>query len=381
MMISYGRQNINQEDIKAVTEVLRSDFLTQGSVIEKFEQCVAKYCRAKYAVAVTNASSALHIACKAAGLQKGDWVWTSPNTFVASANCARYCDANVNFVDIDHNTYNMSVRELETKLQTSAVKPKIVIPVHFSGQSCEMDKIKKLAEQYQFMIIEDASHCIGGEYQGTKIGSCEYSDMTVFSFHPVKIITTGEGGMVLTNNKELYDKLTLYRSHGITRNLELMKNEPDGPWYYEQLDLGFNYRMTDMQAALGASQLNRLDEFVNKRRYLAKRYHELLGDLPLKLPLQNENSSWHLYVVRYHFSKARLTKQELFAKMKEKGINLNVHYIPVHTQPYYEKIGFKKGDFPISERYYRETFTLPLYYNLTDQQQDYVVKCLTEVLL
>lgn len=381
-MISYGRQNINQEDIDSVVEVLHSDFLTQGPVIERFERCVADYCGVKYAVAVTNATAALHIACLSAGLGKGDVLWTSPNTFVASANCARYCGADVDFVDIDNDTYNMSVEELEAKLETAAVKPKIVIPVHFSGQSCEMAKIKELAGKYHFTIIEDASHCIGGDYKGTKIGSCKYSDMTVFSFHPVKIITTGEGGMVLTNNEELYDKLVLYRSHGITRNKGLMENESDGSWYYEQVDLGFNYRMTDMQAALGVSQMKRLNAFVEKRRYLAKRYNKLLQDLPIKLPikLKDVSSTWHLYVIRYEFAKEKFSKQELFTKMRDKGIALNLHYIPVHRQPYYEKLGFKAGDFPVSEQYYKESFTLPLYYELTDKQQDYVVECLKEVI-
>lgn len=381
-MISYGKQNINQADIDYVLEVLKSDFLTQGPMIEKFEQSVADYCGTKYAVAVINATSALHIACLAAGLGKNDVLWTSPNTFVASANCGLYCGANVDFVDIDDNTYNMSVEELERKLKEAEIKPKVVIPVHFSGQSCDMEKLKELSNEYGFVIIEDASHATGASYKNTKVGSCKYSDMTVFSFHPVKIVTTGEGGMVLTNNKDLYDKLVLYRSHGITRNQDLMQHQADGPWYYEQVNLGFNYRMTDMQAALGISQIKRLDDFVARRRYLANRYNELLKALPLKLPYQSQdtNSSWHIYVVRAEFDKLKLSKKELFSKMREKGINLNLHYIPVHTQPHYTQRGFKKGDFPVSERYYNEAFTLPLFYDLTDEQQDYIVKCLYEVL-
>lgn len=381
-MISYGKQNILQKDINNVIEVLKSDFLTQGPTIEKFERYVADYCGAKYAVAVTNATSALHIACLAAGLKKGDILWTSPNTFVASANCGLYCGANIDFVDIDDNTYNMSIAELERKLKDSKIKPKVVIPVHFAGQSCDMLRLKELAEKYGFMIIEDASHATGANYLDTKVGSCKYSDMTVFSFHPVKIVTTGEGGMILTNCKGLYEKLVLYRSHGITRNKDFMRSESHGPWYYEQIDLGFNYRMTDIQAALGISQMARIDEFVMKRRYLANRYNELLKYFPLKLPYQeqNTNSSWHIYVVRAEFSKLKITKQELFAKMGEKGINLNLHYIPVHTQPYYIELGFEKGDFPVSERYYEEVFTLPLFYDLTDEQQEYVVKCLSGVL-
>lgn len=381
-MISYGRQNINQADIDAVVAVLRSDFLTQGPAIEAFETRVAEYCGAQHAVAVTNATSALHIACLAAGLGHGDVLWTSPNTFVASANCARYCGAEVDFVDIDNDTYNMSVNELEAKLKSAEIKPKIVIPVHFSGQACDMARIAELAKQYGFIVIEDASHCIGGDYQATKIGSCKYSAMTVFSFHPVKIITTAEGGMVLTNNKALYDQLVLYRSHGVTRSSALMHNPVAGPWYYEQVALGFNYRMTDLQAALGLSQMDRLDAFVAKRRRLAARYNELLQTSPLKLPTQSveANSSWHLYVVRYNFAYGKLTKKELFRKMKAKGINLNLHYIPVHRQPYYEQLGFEKGDFPVSEHYYDEAFTLPLYYALTEQEQDYIVKSLREVL-
>jgi UDP-4-amino-4,6-dideoxy-N-acetyl-beta-L-altrosamine transaminase len=381
-MIYYGKQNVNEQDINAVIDVLKSDFLTQGPMIEMFEKRVAAYCGAKYAVAVTNATSALHIACLAAGMGKGDILWTSPNTFVASANCARYCGSEVDFVDIDDTTYNMSVDKLEEKLKTSQVKPKVVIPVHFSGQSCEMERIHVLAKKYGFLVIEDASHAIGATYKDTRVGSCKYSDMTVFSFHPVKIITTAEGGMVLTNDKDLYDKLGLYRSHGITRDPKWMTKEADGPWYYEQIDLGFNYRMTDMQAALGYSQMDRIDAFVTRRRYLAKRYNELLKELPVRIPYQSNetNSSWHIYVVRLDLEKVELTKKEIFAKMKEKGIVLNLHYIPVHRQPYYQKLGFKVGDFPVSEQYYEEAFTLPLYYSLTDEQQDEVIKAFNAVL-
>ncbi|MFV0602582.1 UDP-4-amino-4,6-dideoxy-N-acetyl-beta-L-altrosamine transaminase [Phascolarctobacterium faecium] len=382
-MIFYGKQSIDQNDIDAVVEVLKSDFLTQGPAIEKFEKCVAEYCGAKYAVAVTSATAALHISCLATGLGKGDILWTSPITFTASANCGRYCGADVDFVDIDPSTYNMSIAELEKKLQAAEIKPRVVVPVHLAGQSCEMDKIYKLSQKYGFKVIEDASHAIGADYKETKVGCCKYSDMTVFSFHPVKIVTTGEGGMVLTNDKDLYEKLVLYRSHGITRDPKLMTRTADGPWYYQQIDLGFNYRMTDMQAALGYSQMQKVDEFVSKRRYLAKRYNELLKNINgIQLTYQNEdtNSSWHLYVVRVDFSKIIKTKNQIFAEMKEKGICLNLHYIPVHTQPYYENLGFKGGDFPNSEKYYEEAFTLPLYYSLTDEQQDHIVKSLVEVL-
>ena len=381
-MIYYGKQCIDEQDINAVIEVLKSDFLTQGPAIEKFEQAVAEYCGAKYAVAVTNATSALHIACMAAGLGTGDTLWTSPITFTASANCGRYCGADVDFVDIDNDTYNMSVAALKEKLEKAEVKPKVVVPVHLAGQSCEMEEIHKLAEQYGFMVIEDASHAIGADYKDTKVGCCKYSDMVVFSFHPVKIITTGEGGMVLTNNEDLYKKLTLYRSHCITRDPELMTKEADGPWYYQQIGLGFNYRMTDVQAALGHSQLTKVDKFVTRRRQLAARYNELLKGLPVKLPYQNPetNSSWHLYLVRVDFNKVNKTKKQIFAEMKEKGVCLNLHYIPVHTQPYYQNLGFKNGDFPVSEKYYDEVFTLPIYYSLTDEQQDYIVNALKEVL-
>lgn len=382
-MIFYGKQTLDENDINAVVAVLKSDFLTQGPAIEKFEKYVANYCGVKYAVAVTNATSALHIACLAAGLGKGDTLWTSPITFTASANCGRYCGANVDFVDIDNNTYNMSVEELEAKLTKAEVLPKVLVPVHLAGQSCDMEKIHALAKKFNITVIEDASHAIGADYKDTKVGCCKYSDMTVFSFHPVKIVTTGEGGMVLTNNKDLYDKLVLYRSHGITRAPELMTKEADGPWYYQQIDLGFNYRMTDMQAALGYSQMHKVDEFVARRRELAARYNELLKDLDmLKLPYQDDNtaSSWHLYIVRVDFSKINKNKKQIFTEMKDKGVCLNLHYIPVHTQPYYEKLGFKQGDFPVSEKYYEEAFTLPLYYSLTNEQQDYIIEALKEVL-
>ena len=382
-MIFYGKQSIDENDIDAVVEVLKSDFLTQGPAIEKFEKCVAEYCGAKYAGAVTSATAALHISCLSAGLGKDDILWTSPITFTASANCGRYCGADVDFVDIDPSTYNMSIAELEKKLQAAEIKPRVVVPVHLAGQSCEMDKIYKLSQKYGFKVIEDASHAIGADYKETKVGCCKYSDMTVFSFHPVKIVTTGEGGMVLTNDKDLYEKLVLYRSHGITRDPKLMTGTADGPWYYQQIDLGFNYRMTDMQAALGYSQMQKVNEFVSKRRYLAKRYNELLKNINgIQLPDQNEDtkSSWHLYVVRVDFSKISKTKNQIFAEMKEKGICLNLHYIPVHTQPYYENLGFKGGDFPNSEKYSEDAFTLPLYYSLTDEQQDHIVKSLVEVL-
>ena len=385
-MIYYGRQDINEADIQAVEAVLRSDFLTQGPAIERFEQRVAQYCGVKYAVAVCNATSALHIACLAAGLGKGDLLWTSPITFVASANCARYCGADVDFVDIDENTYNMSVPALEQKLQEAkrlGRLPKIVVPVHMAGQSCDMRAIKKLSEEYGFTLLEDASHCVGADYADTKVGSCAYSDMAVLSFHPVKIITTGEGGMVLTNDAALYEQLCLYRSHGITRDPKHMTKESDGDWYYQQVALGFNYRMTDIQAALGASQMDRLDEFVARRRALAARYDALLRDLPLKTPfvLDGAQPSWHLYIVRIDFDRVHKTKQQIFTEMRARGIALNLHYIPVHTQPYYEALGFHAEDCPAAVEYYREALTLPLYPCMTDAEQEMAAWALREVLI
>ena len=376
-MIYYGRQSINDSDIESVVKILKSDFLTQGPTIERFEKCVAEYCGAKYAVAVTNATSALHIACLAAGLGTGDSL-----CFTASANCGRYCGADVEFVDIDENTYNMSVQALEEKLQVSEKLPKVIVPVHLAGQSCDMKKIFELAKKYNFTILEDASHAVGADYLSFKVGACKYSDMAVFSFHPVKIITTGEGGMILTNRKDLYEKLLLYRSHCITRNPALMTHDSDGSWYYQQIDLGFNYRMTDIQAALGLSQMQRLDKFIEKRRKLAVRYDEKLKNLPLKIPYvaQDTNPSWHLYIVRVNFDKVTKTKQQIFDEMKARGITLNLHYIPVHTQPYYEKLGHRPEECPNSLEYYRDAMTLPLYYDLTESQQDFIVKSLSEVL-
>ncbi len=383
--IPYGKQNISQEDIDAVVEVLRSDWITQGPAIERFEKTVADYCGAKYAVAVSSATAGLHIACLAADLSSGETLWTSPNTFVASANCGLYCGAGVDFVDIDPNTYNLSVDELERKLAEAKKQgclPKVVVPVHFAGQSCEMEKIATLSKRYGFKIIEDAAHAIGGCYQGKPVGSCQFSDMAVFSFHPVKIITTGEGGMVLTNKEDLYEKLIRLRTHGITRKAELMKEESHGPWYYQQLELGFNYRMTDIQAALGASQMQRLDEFVKRRRFLAERYHQLLQDLPLMLPWQHPDteSSWHLYVIRLKLDKINKTHRQVFEELRQAEIGVNLHYIPVHLQPYYKHLGFEWSSFPNAEQYYREAISIPLYYGLTENSQERVVNTIREVL-
>jgi UDP-4-amino-4,6-dideoxy-N-acetyl-beta-L-altrosamine transaminase len=384
--IPYGRQDINQHDIDAVVEVLRSDWITQGPGIERFEKAVADYCGAKYAVAVSSATAALHIACLAAGLGKGDSLWTSPNTFVASANCGLYCGAIVDFVDINPHTYNLSIDELERKLvwaKQQGCLPKVVIPVHLAGQSCQMERIAVLAQHYGFKVIEDAAHAIGGRYQHKPIGSCAFSDMAVFSFHPVKIITTGEGGMVLTNQKDLYEKLIRLRTHGITRNPEFIQGESHGSWYYQQLELGFNYRITDIQAALGVSQLARLDEFVERRRFLANRYNQLLQDLPLILPWQHPDteSSWHLYVIQLKLDKILKTHRKVFEELRQGGVGVNLHYIPVHTQPYYQQLGFSCGDFPAAERYYQQAISLPLYYSLSQENQNKVITTLQEILL
>ncbi|GLI38493.1 UDP-4-amino-4,6-dideoxy-N-acetyl-beta-L-altrosamine transaminase [Geobacter hydrogenophilus] len=383
--IPYGRQSISPADIQAVVDVLNSDWLTQGPTVERFERTVADYCGAAHAVAVNSATSALHIACLAAGLGPGDILWTSPNTFVASANCGLYCGATVDFVDIDPRTYNMSVERLEEKLERAAREgklPKVVIPVHFAGQSCDMEAIARLAERYGFIVIEDASHAIGGRYKDEPVGNCRHSTMTVFSFHPVKIITTGEGGMVLTNSAELHERLLRLRSHGITRDPALMKGESHGPWYYEQIELGFNYRMTDIQAALGVSQMTRLEEFVERRHHLAKRYNEALAPLPLTLPWQqpDTHSAFHLYVIRLSLDRIGQNRRHVFETLRERGILVNLHYIPVHTQPYYWAQGFKDGDFPAAEAYYREALSLPLYAGLSAEDQDRVIAAVQEAI-
>lgn len=375
-MIPYGRQDIQQTDIDAVLEVLQSDFLTQGPRVPQFERAVAGYCDARYGVAVNSATSALHIACLALGLGPGDWLWTTPVTFVASANCGRYCGANVDFVDIDPQTYNMCAKALELKLEQAEKEgrlPKIVVPVHLCGQSCDMGAIHALSQRYGFRIIEDASHAIGGKYKGSAIGSCRYSDITVFSFHPVKIITTAEGGMALTNDCELAETMELLRSHGITRDQKLMTHQTDGPWYYQQIMLGFNYRMTELQAALGIAQMDRLDAYVARRHELVVRYNALLGDLPLTLPWQHPDSysAFHLYVIRVWGGGQR--HKALFDSLRQGGIGVNLHYIPVHCQPYYLGMGFKQGDFPEAESYYTEAISLPLFPTMKEQQQDDVV--------
>ncbi|MDD5113270.1 MAG: UDP-4-amino-4,6-dideoxy-N-acetyl-beta-L-altrosamine transaminase [Methylobacter sp.] len=384
-MIPYGRQTISEADIQAVVEVLRSDFLTQGPAIPAFENAVANYCGTQYAFAVNSATSALHIACLALGVGKSDSVWTSPTTFVASANCALYCGADVDFVDIDPRTYNLSVEKLTEKLawaEQTGKLPKVVIPVHLCGQPCDMAGIYALSQRYGFKIIEDASHAIGGKYQNQAIGNCLYSDITVFSFHPVKIITTGEGGMALTNDAALAERLDRLRSHGITRDPAQMTHTPDGPWYYQQLELGFNYRMTDLQAALGLSQMQRLDEFVSKRHALSQRYDALLADQPIITPWQHPDSysGLHLYVIRLQLDKISKTHREIFEALRVAGIGVNLHYIPVYRQPYYEQLGFKEGYCLEAEQYYAEAISLPMYSGLTEAQLDYVVAKLQEAL-
>lgn len=384
-MIPYGTQDITDSDIQAVIEVLKSSNLTQGPAIPRFENAVLTHCNAKYAVAVNSATSALHVACLSLGLSDGDWLWTSPNTFVASANCGLYCGAKVDFVDIDPLTYNLCPKALEDKLilaEKKGVLPKVVIPVHFSGQPCDMKAIHALSKKYGFKIIEDASHAIGGKYLNEAIGNCRYSDITVFSFHPVKIITSAEGGIATTNDATLAEKMSLFRSHGITRNPILMTKPMDGGWDYQQVELGFNYRMTDLQAALGASQMKRLNEYVAQRHILAKRYNEKLSGLPIITPYQHKQgySAYHLYVIQLKLNEIEMTRGQVFDTLRENGLGVNVHYIPVHTQPYYQSMGFSVGDFPNAEQFYSSAISIPLYPTLKDSDHQYVVDVLKNVI-
>jgi len=384
-MIPYGRQDINQEDIDTVVKVLSSDFLTQGPQVPLFESTITEYCGVEFGVAVNSATSALHIACLALGLGKGDYFWTSPNTFVASANCGLYCGAEVDFVDIDPETYNLSIKELERKLiqaKKDNKLPKIVIPVHFAGQSCDMKRIYSLSQEYGFNIIEDASHAIGSKYLGKPLGGCQFSDITVFSFHPVKIITTAEGGLAATNDERLAERMRLYRSHGVTRDSRLTAKQVEGGWHYQQVDLGFNYRMSELHAALGVSQIQRLDKFIAIRHQYQQRYDELLKDLPLILPHQSSDSysSLHLYPIQIDFTKTKKTRAEVFEILRDESIGVNVHYIPVHTQPYYENMGFKEGDYPSAESYYKGAITIPIFQGMTIKMQDKVVAALHKAL-
>ncbi|WP_251360155.1 UDP-4-amino-4,6-dideoxy-N-acetyl-beta-L-altrosamine transaminase [Kangiella sp. TOML190] len=384
-MIPYGKQDISKQDIDAVLQVLQSDFLTQGPQVPAFEKAVTEFTGSQFGCAVNSATSALHIACLALGLGERDIIWTTPITFVASSNCGLYCGAGIDFVDIDPRTYNLCPDKLEQKLiqaEQAGKLPKVLVAVHLCGQPCDMKRIHELSLQYGFKLIEDASHAIGGSYQDSKIGSCTYSDITIFSFHPVKIVTTAEGGMAVTNDKELFDKMSLLRSHGITRDESMMQEESHGGWYYEQIALGYNYRMTELQAALGVSQMQRLGEFISARHKLAGRYNEQLKELPLTLPFQLENtySGLHLYVIRLQLDLINKTHKQVFEELREKGIGVNLHYIPVHTQPYYKEMGFDWGDFPEAEKYYQEAISIPMFHGMTIEQQDEVVDVLRNVL-
>jgi UDP-4-amino-4,6-dideoxy-N-acetyl-beta-L-altrosamine transaminase len=381
-VIPYGRQDVTQADVDLVVEVLRSDYLTQGPWIPKFENAMAERCGAPHAVAMNSATSALHVACMALGLGPGDVLWTSPNTFVASANCALYCGSEVDFVDIDGRTYNMSIAALEAKLAAAKAAgrlPKIVVPVHFAGQVCDMEAIGRLSKQYGFSIIEDASHAVGAAYKGEPVGNCRYSDVTVFSFHPVKIITTAEGGMAFTKDAALAERMRQLRSHGITRDPNQMTKESEGAWYYQQLLLGYNYRMTDIQAALGFSQLQRLQSYVDQRQMLAKRYDEALAGLPLTCPYQSPDSrsAYHLYPITL---KDATQRRRVFDQLRADGIGVNVLYIPVHLQPFYQVRGFKPGDFPAAEHYYQSMIALPMFPTLGFDAQGHVVKSLARIL-
>ncbi|MEP7056224.1 MAG: UDP-4-amino-4,6-dideoxy-N-acetyl-beta-L-altrosamine transaminase [Caldimonas sp.] len=382
-MIPYGRQHIAQDDVDAVEAVLRSDFLTQGPAVPAFEKAVAEHVGANYGVAVNSATSALHVACLALGLGPGDVLWTVPITFLASANCARYCGADVDFVDIDPVTRNMSVQSLADKLRSAAETgrlPKIVVPVHFTGLPCDMEAIRALCLRYGCFVVEDASHAVGARLGDSTIGDCAHSDITVFSFHPVKIVTSAEGGMAMTNDGELARRMQLLRSHGMERDPSRFSEAPEGDWIYEMQSLGFNYRLTDMQAALGLSQMRRIETFIEARVALAARYDELLADLPVirPAPLRDKKSSWHLYVIE--IDTPRRTRAEVFAAMRALGVGVAVHYIPVHLQPYYRALGFKSGDFPVSERYYRRALSLPMFPALSERELNDVVFAFRQVL-
>lgn len=385
-MIPYGRQEITEEDIVEVEKILRSDFLTQGPTVPKFEKTVASYCGAQHAVAVNSATSALHIACLALNLGPGDWLWTSPNTFVASANCGRYCGANIDFVDINPKTYNMSVEALSEKLfkaDKHGKLPKIVVLVHFAGQPCDMLAIHKLSKKYGFKIIEDASHAIGASYDKIKVGSCVHSDITVFSFHPVKIITTAEGGLALTNNKEIADKMGRLRAHGVINDKKKFeKRDKNEIWNYQQIELGFNYRMNDIQAALGLNQMKRLDKYVKRRQKIANHYNNELSNLSLTIPYQLPNvySSYHLYPILIKANSGLGSQMQVYAKLRKNDILVNLHYIPVHRHPYYENLGFKKGDFPNAEQLHKQLISIPIYPAIKDIQLEHVISTLKKII-
>jgi len=385
MVIPYARQSISKQDLDAVAKVLQSDYLTQGPVVPAFEEAVADLVGAKYAVAGNSATSMLHVANLALGVTAGDLVWTSPISFVASANCALYCGAEIDFVDIDSETFNMSPVALAAKLEIAKKSnrlPKVIVPVHMGGQSCDMQSIGSLAQQYGIKVIEDASHAIGGSYNSQRIGNCAYSDITIFSFHPVKIITSGEGGMATTQDEGLAHAMRRLRSHGITRNESEFEFSNDGPWYYEQQELGLNYRLTDIAAALGLSQLQRIDTFINQRNAIAVRYNEAFASTVIKAPqiASNSISAFHLYIARYDFDDLNVTRVQLFQKMKDAGVLLNLHYIPIYRQPYFAKMGFDPKTFPNAERYYEQAFSIPMYADLSETNQDTVISSLLNVL-
>jgi UDP-4-amino-4,6-dideoxy-N-acetyl-beta-L-altrosamine transaminase len=380
-MIPYGKHLVDEQDIDAVVDVLRNQFLTQGSIVPKFEQALCEYTGCQHATAVNSATSGLHVACLAAGVGQGDIVWTVPNSFVASANCALYCGANIDFVDIDVSTRNIDIDALTNKLTQAAQSnslPKVLIVVHFSGLSCDMQIIHALTQQYAIVLIEDAAHALGGSYQHQKVGSCQYSEMSVLSFHPVKSITSAEGGAVLSNSKSYNDKVKLFAKHGVTRNDEQMVSQSHGPWYYQQVELGYNYRLSDLHAALGLSQLSKLDKFILRRTELALNYQKMLIDLPLKLPVfgVDSQSAWHIYMVEL----TQHDRKVIFEQLHAKGVGVNVHYIPIHLHPYYQQLGFKQGDFPIAENFYSNALTLPLFPSLSDEQQNTVIDILHETL-
>ncbi len=384
-MIPYGKQDINQHDINAVIEVLKSEYLTQGPVVPEFEKAICQYTGAKYGVAVNSATSALHIACLALGVGKGDVVWTTPISFVASANCALYCGAEIDFVDIDECTFNISILKLEEKLSEKRINnqplPNVIIPVHMAGQSCDMKAIYKLSKEYGFKIIEDASHAIGAKYKNKSVGGCRYSDITVFSFHPVKIITTAEGGVAVTNNADLSQKMCLLRSHGVTRDeKELLENH--GPWYYEQKILGFNYRLTDIQAALGLSQMERLDEFVEQRKQISNKYLKELNSLPIELPITDTDSqsSWHLFITKLNLDEIEKSHSQIFTELRIAGLGVNLHYMPIYRQPYYQHLGFSVGYCPIAEDYYSRAISIPIFHSMTEKDQKHVVSVMARVL-
>lgn len=378
-MIPYGKHSVGEADIAAVVDVLQNQFLTQGEQVPKFEQALANYCQAEFAVAVNSGTSALHVACLALGVDEGDMVWTSPISFVASANCALYCGADIDFVDISPQSRNICPDKLAQKLQAAAAQnslPKAIIVVHYSGESCDMKTIKRLTQAYGICIIEDASHALGGQYQDKPIGCCAYSDIAITSFHPVKSITSAEGGALLTNSAHLHEQAVLFAKHGITRNAQLMEGPSDGPWYYQQIALGYNYRLSDLHAALGFSQLQQIDTFIAQRRAIAQRYSQALKGLPLQLPVDSGDSAWHLYSVQL----TAHPRTAVFTQLQQAGIGVNVHYIPIHLQPYYRAMGFSVGQFPEAESFYQQALTLPIFPGLTEHDQDTVIAHLTDIL-